>query len=163
MSCPPAPPSEARRVAPHLRAASGSYPLHATLSAARRRRWAVRRCGEIGAAPEGLGCMPLRLQDLSELLFAHGRKRTHPGDGSAPALGTLGAVARHKHRPKPPSGQLWAVLAALPPRRLDRQARPANGGHGSATKGPCRFAPLRCAWGAPVGAETLGENAQFPA
>ena len=56
LSCPPAPPSEARRVAPHLRAASGSYPLHATLSAARRRRWAARRCGEIGAAPEGLGC-----------------------------------------------------------------------------------------------------------
>ena len=56
LSRPPAHPSEARRVAPHLRAARGSHPLHATLSEARRRRWAAVRCGEIGAAPEGLGC-----------------------------------------------------------------------------------------------------------
>ena len=70
-----------------------------------------------------------------------------PGDGPAPALGALGAVARHKHRPKPPIGQLWAVLAALPP-RPERQGRPANGGLGSGTKGPCHFAPLRCTWSA---------------
>ena len=57
-SCPPIG-SEARRTALagcKRDTASGSYPLHATLSAARRRRWAARRCGEIGAAPEGLGC-----------------------------------------------------------------------------------------------------------